>query len=143
MPLHIYCYQLIIILGVIVSGGYNGVEVLTSTEVFLPASSGAGSTCSLQSMPSPRNPGHTLDQLDDGSVLSCGGGGPDTLKTCDKFDGTSWSQHSTLQHYRAEHTSLAGQHGLLLMGGWYSDTTTELVGGGQQYNLQQDTLYVL
>ena len=141
MPLHIYCYQLIIILGVIVSGGYNGGAV-ASTEVFLPSSSGSGSTCSLQSMPSPRY-GHTLDQLDDGSVLACGGMISDTQKTCDKFDGTSWSQHSTLQYGRWSHTSLAGQHGLLLMGGYYSKATTELVGGDQQYNLQQDTEYVL
>ena len=130
---------MIIILGVIVSGGWIGPTYSASTEVFFPpTSSGSGSTCSLQSMPSTRQ-GHTLDQLDDGTVLACGGEGDD--KTCDKFDGTSWSQHSTLQYRRYEHSSLAGQHGLLLMGGEHSRTTTELVGGGQQfkYNLQQDT----
>jgi len=91
-------------------------------------------------MPSTRE-GHTLDQLADGTVLACGGGydGVDTVKTCVKFNGTSWSQHSTQQFSRLYHTSLAGQHGLLLMGGYYSRATTELVGGGEQYNLQQDT----
>ena len=137
VPLHIYCYELIIILGVIVSGGWS-----RTTEVFFPSSSGAGYTCSLQSMPSPRY-GLTLDQLGDGTVLACGGKGADTRNTCEKFDGTSWSQHSTLQYNRQYHTSLAGPHGLLLMGGRNSRATTELVGGGQQYNLQQDTQYVL
>jgi len=91
-------------------------------------------------MPSTRE-GHTLDQLADGTVLACGGGydGVDTVKTCVKFNGTSWSQHSTQQFSRLYHTSLAGQHGLLLMGGYYSRETTELVGGGEQYNLQQNT----
>jgi len=130
-----------LIRGVIISGGYNG-KYLSSTEVFFPpTSSGVGYSCSLQSMPSPRW-GHTLDQLGDGTVLACGGSGDaDTLKTCDKFDGTSWSQRSTLQYSRVYHTSLPGQHDLLLMGGYYSQATTELVGGDEQYNLQQDTSY--
>merc|ERR1719312_1890983 len=129
-----------LIRGVIISGGWNGKSV-SSTDVFFPSSSGAGYTCSLQSMPSPRS-GHTLDQLDDGTVLACGGSSSaDTRKTCDRFDGTSWSQHSTLQYNRAYHTSLPGQHGLLLMGGDYSRATTELVGGDEQYNLQQNTYY--
>jgi len=129
-----------LIRGVIVSGGRNS-GYSARTEVFFPSSSGSGSTCSLQSLPSPRR-GHTLDQLGDG-VLACGGADADTdtRNTCDKFDGTSWSQHSTLQYSRADHTSLAGQHGLLLMGGRFSRATTELVGGGEQYNLQQNTRY--
>ena len=100
-------------------------------------------------MTSARN-GHTLDQLGDGTVLACGGYQTfydtvrpnDGLKTCDKFDGTSWSQNSTtLQYTRSYHTSLPGLHDLLLMGGWFSQatTTTELVEGGEQYNLEQDT----
>ena len=113
---------------------------MASTEVYFPAP-GSGYTCSLQNMPSARY-GHTLDQLGDGTVLACGGG-PYTLKTCDKFNGTSWSQHSRLRRSRVYHTSLPGQHDLLLMGGSTSKATTELVEGGEQYNLQQDTEYVL
>merc|ERR1712013_122428 len=112
--------------GVIISGGWNGTLGIATTEVFFPSSSGSGHTCSLQSMPSTRY-AHTLDQLGDG-VLACGGGGgADTLKTCDRFDGTSWSRHSTLQYKRVHHNSLAGQHGLLLMGGQYPLSPTELV----------------
>ena len=92
-------------IGVIVSGGYNDGD-MASTEVYIPTP-GSGYTCSLQNMPSPRA-GHTLDQLGDGTVLACGG--YPTLKTCDKFDGTSWSQHSTLLYRRGYHTSLPGQH---------------------------------
>jgi len=121
--------------GVIVSGGYNG-EEMASTEVYFPAP-GSGYTCSLQNMTSARM-GHTLDQLGDGTVLACGGYG-DAGKTCEKFDGTSRSRHSTLQYSRVYHTSLPGQNDLLLMGGWDSEVTTELVEGGEQYNLQQNT----
>jgi len=124
-------------LGVIVSGGWNG-GTMASTEVYFPAP-GSGYTCSLQRMPSGRR-GHTLDQLGDGTVLACGGY-PDNPNTCDKFNGTYWSRHSTLLNSRGQHTSLPGQHDLLLMGGYYSQATTELVegGGGEKYNLQQDT----
>ena len=86
--------------------------------------------------------GHTLDQLGDGTVLACGGF-VGAHEICEKFDGTSWSQHSTLQYSRVYHTSLPGQHDLLLLGGLYSEETTELVEGGEQYNLERDTWYVL
>ena len=108
---------------------------MASTEVYFPTP-GSGYTCSLQNMTTARW-GHTLDQLGDGTVLACGG--YDTLRTCEKFDGTSWSHHSTLQYNRYHHTSLPGHHDLLLMGGDNSEATTELVEGGEQYNLQQDT----
>ena len=110
---------------------------MASTEIYFPEP-GSGYTCSLQNMPSARR-GHTLDQLGDGTVLACGGY-PYDQKICDKFNGTSWSQHSTLQYSRYYHTSLPGQHDLLLMGGTgrVSQATTELVEGGEQYNLQQD-----
>ena len=132
----IYCYQVNIILGVIVSGGYNGEDDMATNEVYFPTP-GSGYTCLLQSLPSARS-GHTLDQLGDGTVLACGGR-HDTLNTCDKFNGTSWTQHSLLLYSRRYHTSLPGQHDLLLMGGQYSGVTTELVEGGEQYNLQQNT----
>ena len=118
-------------IGVIVSGGYNDGD-MASTEVYIPTP-GSGYTCSLHA-----RLGHTLDQLGDGTVLACGGEG-DSLKTCDKFNGTSWSQYSTLLYSRQYHTSLAGHHDLLLMGG-YSSKTTELLEGGEQYHLKQDTV---
>ena len=108
---------------------------MASTEVYFPTP-GSGYTCSLQNMPSARN-GHTLDQLGDGTVLACGG--YLSVNICDKFNGTSWSMYSTLLYGREWHTSLPGHHDLLLMGGLLSRATTELVGGGEQYNLQQDS----
>ena len=109
---------------------------MASTEVYFPTP-GSGSTCSLPSLPTARY-GHTLDQLGDGTVLACGGYG-DAQDTCDMFDGTSWSQYSTLVHKRVYHTSLPGLNDLLLMGGDYSEETTELARDGEQYSLQQGT----
>merc|ERR1712168_886609 len=123
--------------GVIVSGGNNG-EDMAITEVYFPTS-GSGYTCSLQSLPSGRH-GHTLDQLGDGTVLACGG--YPTMTICDKFDGTSWSQYSTLHYNRVDHTSLPGHQDLLLMGGLNSGASTELAGGGDHYNLQLDAEWV-
>jgi len=124
--------------GVIVSGGYNHNDgSMATTEIYFPTT-GSGYVCSLQNMTTARK-GHTLDQLEDGTVLACGGY-YEGLSTCDKFDGTSWSHYSTLLYPRAHHTSLLGHHDLLLMGGAYRrETSTELVEGGEQYNLQKDT----
>ena len=105
---------------------------MVPTDIFYTAEE----TCSLPSMPTVRS-GHTLDQIRDGTVIACGGFG--AQKTCDKFNGTSWSQHFTLLVGRYHHTSLAGQHGLLLMGGSSSRVSTEIVGDGWQYNLQHST----
>ena len=118
-----------------ITGGYNGSSRLASTDLFL---STTGKTCSLNSLPTARY-GHTLDQLGDGTVLACGGTGANTR--CDKFTPSlpygTWSQYSSLVFSRRYHTSLAGQHELLLMGGSESEITTELASGGQQYNLTQ------
>ena len=120
-----------------ITGGYDGSRQLASTELFLPIT---GKTCSLKSLPTTRG-SHTLDQLGDGTILACGGWGAST--SCDKFTPSlpygTWSQYSSLIFRRAWHTSLAGQHELLLMGGYHSQATTELVEGGEQYNLQQKT----
>ena len=121
-----------------ITGGWNGSRALASTELFLPTS---GKTCSLKSLPTARSD-HTLDQLGDGTILACGGVGAGTR--CDKFTPSlpygTWSQYSSLISSRVQHTSLAGQHELLLMGGWNSEITTELASGGQQYNLTQGTM---
>ena len=126
-----------IIAGVMITGGWNGGS-LVITELFLPAT---GKTCSLESLPTARWR-HTLDQLGDGTILACGGWPTETR--CDKFTPSlpygTWSQYSSLIFRRVDHTSLAGQHELLLMGGRDSEITTELASGGQQYNLTQNTM---
>ena len=122
----------------ITGGGNGGGSRLASTELFLPIS---GKTCSLESLPTARR-ALTLDQLGDGTLLACGGEGAETR--CDKFTPSlpygTWSQYSSLIFSRVRHTSLAGQHELLLMGGYDSEITTELASGGQQYNLTQETM---
>ena len=121
-----------------ITGEDNFGRRLARTELFLP---NTGKTCSLKSLPTARW-GHTLDQLGDGTILACGGWGADTR--CDKFTPSlpygTWSQYSSLIFSRQYHTSLAGQHELLLMGGLWSEITTELASGGQQYNLTQGTM---
>ena len=125
-----------------ITGGYDGsreYRYLASTELFLP---NTGKTCSLESLPTARA-SHTLDQLGDGTILACGGF-PGASTRCEKFTPSlpygTWSQYSSLVFSRQWHTSLAGQHELLLMGGSNSEITTELASGGQQYNLTQNTM---
>ena len=123
-----------------ITGGWYGSRPLASTELFLPIT---GKTCSLKSLLTARN-AHTLDQLGDGTILACGGWG--AKRRCDKFTPSlpygTWSQYSSLIFKRRWHTSLAGQHEILLMGGRDIDSeiTTELASGGLQYNLTQGTM---
>ena len=121
-----------------ITGGYNGSSSLASTDLFL---STTGKTCSLNSLPTARY-GHTLDQLGDGTVLACGGTGANTR--CDKFTPSlpygTWTQNSTLLFQRRQFSSLPGKHELLLLGGDGNEKTTELASGGQQYDLQQNTM---
>ena len=121
-----------------ITGGWDGTKQLASTELFLPST---GKTCSLQSLPSARN-SHILDQLGDGTVLVCGGWGARTR--CDKFTPSlpygTWTQNSTLLFQRRQFSSLPGKHELLLLGGDGNEKTTELASGGQQYDLQQNTM---
>ena len=130
--------NLFIMLGVLVTGGWSegaDGDRLDTTEMFLPST---GKTCTLQRMPKARH-GHTLDQLDDGKLLACGGLA--TSKTCHQFTPSlphgTWSLYtSSLVHSRAMHTSLLTEGKLLLLGGDESKNTTEVVGEGESYNLQ-------
>ena len=64
--------------------------------------------------------------------LLCGGlwvKSQDTQTTCLRFstEDDSWTYSHTLDHKRVGHSSWVTSKGLLLMGGWLSDTTTELL----------------
>merc|ERR1712142_1406479 len=140
--------------GIVISGGYGGFlspKKLSTTELFNPLS---GKTCSLKPLPVPLRH-HSLDKLEDGSLIACGG--YPNKKTCDKFEGRgphgAWTHYSTLLHYRYAHTTLVSRGKILLMGGRYTGKTswrsgavnagktTELVGGEEHYNLQQKAAY--
>jgi len=127
--------------GIVITGGFYG-GTLVTTELFIPST---GKTCSIKDLPVGRYY-HTLDQLEDGSLVACGGqGDSSTQKSCLRFEGSAphgeWTDYSTLVYDRYTHTSFAYQGKILMMGGSGSRKTTELVREGEKYNLQQDTRY--
>merc|ERR1712142_913 len=129
--------------GIVISGGLGGFssspKYLSTTELFNPLS---GKTCSLKPLPFAVAQ-HSLDKLEDGSLIACGGYLNKT--TYDKFEGRAphgaWTHYSTLLHYRYGHTTLVSRGKILLMGGYNTGKTTELVGGEEHYNLQQKLQY--
>ena len=120
------------------TGGYDSISrSLASTELFLPST---GKTCSLQD--GTARSGHTLDQLDDGTLLACGGDGG-ANKFCHQFVPSppygTWTMFATLRYSRRYHTSLVLGGKVLLLGGDGSPSTSEVVGGDQSFNLQKGT----
>ena len=115
----------------------NDIDYLASTELFLPST---GKTCPLQE--GIVRTGHTLDQLEDGKLLACGGGGG-VEKMCHQFVPSlpygTWTMSATLRNRRYRHTSLVTGGEVLLLGGSVSMTTAEVVGSDQSFNLQQRT----
>ena len=68
---------------------------------------------------------HTLD-----GFLACGGYNSDALTSCEEFSPATgtWALTShTLQEYRYGHVSWSVEEGTLLMGGYFSMTTSEIV----------------
>ena len=64
--------------------------------------------------------------------LACGGGDDsyelDTLTTCDKWTAGTWNRTShRLREKRFGHVSWATPSGMFLIGGYYSEETSELV----------------
>merc|ERR1719206_1314750 len=134
-----------LVTGIIITGGCCASldRGLSTSEVFIPTT---GKTCSFTEMPVGRY-GHTLDQLEDGTLVACGNdiSWDGTGRTCDKIDPSasnrSWTHFSTLKEHRGYHGSFVSQGGLLLLGGSYSKRKTELVretGGREHFNLNQD-----
>ena len=118
------------------SGGYKAGNQ-ASTELFLPST---GKSCPLQE--GTARCCHTLDQLEDGSLLACGGYG-DAEKICRQFVPSlpygTWTMAATLRNKRGFPVSLVTGREVLLLGGYYSSRTTEVVGGDQSFNLQQSS----
>jgi hypothetical protein len=118
---------------VIITGGSGA---LTFTEVFLPHT---GKTCSLQSLPDKRYY-HSMDTVAKKTII-CGGWY--TRTSCLEFLTTSstgsWAHYATLAQGRYQHTTHSYQDDLLMLSGYGSPGTTEIIGKGTQYNLQQDT----
>ena len=115
-----------IIPGFLISGGYPDSSVGKKVELYNPAS---GNTCPLQDLQEKRY-GHTSC-----AGLVCGGGvDSSSRQSCEKITGTEVSPlpSLTLRQERYGHLcwSLPGDEGkILLLGGGYSPTTTEIVAG--------------
>ena len=83
-----------------------------------------GQSCSLPSLPDGRA-GHTSH-----SLTLCGG--LFTPTTCISFSSGVWVPSHSLAEEREDHTSWQREEGLLLLGGYYSPTTTELLTEGSE-----------
>ena len=109
---------------IIVSGGYGSYDEytkLTSVEVLSP--SGAPLSCTVPLLPTLRHR-HTQD-----GEVACGGGdyGAATRRSCVTLTGEGWQESHQLQQGRGVHSSWRSPAGLLLMGGYYSGNTTEIL----------------
>ena len=121
-----------------VTGGWYGTG-LASVEVL----SGAGTpiSCTIPPLPTARRH-HTHDGL-----LSCGGADTtDTLRTCAKLSALAggWVVSHNLRESRFDHSSWQSPAGLVIIGGEYSGTTTELLSSSDSssssnFTLQYDT----
>ena len=111
----------IILPGILISGGS---PVFTSVEVLFPSTN---QSCSLPSLPDGRYD-HTMDTMD--SLLLCGGSYSPT--TCLTFSSGKWINTTTLAEERADHSSWQSEQGLVLMGGYTSPNTSEIVRVGAE-----------
>ena len=114
-------WHFLITAGVLITGGDSKGDI--KAEVFNPVS---GNSCPVQDIPDRRF-GHSSC-----SNLLCGGGDSSSSQSCLKITGTDISPlpSLTLRKLRWYHLcwSLPGDNNnILLLGGYYSPTTTELV----------------
>ena len=94
-----------------VSGGAGGEVISPSGNV----------SCSVPDMPQPRGY-HTMN-----NNIVCGGeGGTDTRIRCDQLTSAGWTRSHTLKYPRAHHSSWEVEDGIILLGGIYSGTTSEI-----------------
>ena len=107
---------------ILITGGNAGNGTHHSAEVFLPSTS---TSCQLPGLVLERY-FHTQDNL-----LVCGGDFyDDAMTSCEEFSpatGTWARTNHTLQERRYAHVSWSVEEGTLLMGGYYSGTTSEIV----------------
>ena len=106
---------------------------MTSAEVFQVST---GQSCSLPSLPDDRA-GHTSHPL-----TLCGG--YYTPTSCISFSSGVWVPSHSLAEERYYHTTWLREKGQMLMGGWRSPTTTELLTEGSEegvpaFSLQYST----
>ena len=104
----------------IMTGGWNG-DDLRSVLVYHP---GTNTTCTLPRLDPPGISAHSQDGL-----VACGGKFPSSRSCCTlNTDTAQWTTTHRLSEPRWGHTSWKREDGSnLLIGGAFSETTTELV----------------
>ena len=119
---------------ILITGGWDSYTDLTSVEVFSP--SGARLPCSVAPLPASRQ-----DHTQDGAV-ACGGwdGNTATYTSCVTLTGEGWQESHQLQEKRDDHSSWRSPAGLLLMGGAYSYTSTEILSATDSSSTSSFTL---
>ena len=103
---------------ILISGGSDGSSADRSVEILRPNGS---YWCSLPDLPDARY------YHSQSGVVTCGGGRSDTRTSCLTFSSGQWRTSHQLQQSRYEHSSWMSQHGIVLMGGDYSRSTTEIL----------------
>ena len=97
---------------------WGGDATATSVELWSPTSS-----CSLAPLPQPAV-APSVDVVE-GEVVACHG------TSCSTLSGGVWGEGAVLRESRRWHTTATTARGLLLMGGFDSPNTTEVVVEGQ------------
>ena len=100
----------------IITGGQDDAESLSTVEVFVPSTN---KTCSLPSLP-VKTIHHSQDQL-----TQCGGA--ESPKTCYTFTNGTWLETATLINERISHRSWSSPDGIVLIGGHRQERTTEKI----------------
>ena len=105
-------------------------------EVFYPTDD--KQSCVLPSLPDQRRY-HTMDSLE-----ICGGVITSTRTTCITFTSGQWVTSHALAEERYSHNSWSTEAGIVLMGGYSSGRTTEIITEGEYdgvpwFDLQYDT----
>ena len=123
---------------ILITGGYND-GILQSAEVFLPSTS---TSCELPGLVEGR-----YYQTQEGLLL-CGAFEGGAGHSCEEFSpatGTWARTNHTLQQQRGAHVSWSVEEGTILMGGWYSGTTSEIVKHDgtteTSFDMKHDTAY--
>ena len=60
------------------------------------------------------------------NIVCGGGGGSDTLTSCEQLTSAGWNKSHTLIHGRWHHSSWEVKDGIILVGGTLSGTTSEI-----------------
>ena len=132
MARYLTAYTILILAGIIISGGYSpgDLDPLNTTELWIPST---GVRCRLVDLPE-RTAGHSYS---DGLV--CGGVGRGRVgrNSCVKWTGRSWRTWVVLDTIRLGHTAWNSSSGVVLMG----NMTAEIIKGEDRMEKYFDMKY--